>query len=55
MRKCSVKHGKSYVDKLDARKPLGPVFKTNDVVSKRFVKISNINISKVLLFFIEKM
>ena len=31
------------------------LFKTNDVVSKRFVKISNINITNTLLFFVEKM
>ena len=30
------------------------LFKTNDVVSKRFVKISNINITNTLLFFVEK-
>ena len=32
----------------------GQLFKTNDVVSKRFVKISNINITNTLLFFVEK-
>ena len=31
------------------------LFKTNDIVSKRFVKISNINITNTLLFFVEKM
>ena len=30
------------------------MFKTNDVVSYRFVKISNINITNTLLFFVEK-
>ena len=31
------------------------LFKTNDVVSLRFVKISNINISNIPIFFVEKM
>ena len=31
------------------------LFKTNDVVSKRFVKISNISISNMAIFFVEKM
>ena len=31
------------------------LFKTNDVVSQRFIKISNINITNTLLFFVEKM
>ena len=34
---------------------LAQLFKTNDVVSQRFVKISNINITNTLLFFVEKM
>ena len=29
--------------------------KTNDVVSKRFVKISNVNILNLPIFFVEKM
>ena len=31
------------------------LFKTNDVVSNSFVKISNVNITNTLLFFVEKM
>ena len=31
------------------------LFKTNDVVSLRFVKISNFNISNMPIFFVEKM
>ena len=31
------------------------LFKTNDVVSKRFVKISNVNILNLPIFFAEKM
>ena len=31
------------------------LFKTNDVVSKQFVKISNTNISNMPIFFVEKM
>ena len=31
------------------------LFKTNDVVSQRFVKISNVNISDMPIFFVEKM
>ena len=30
------------------------LFKTNDVVSQRFVKISNVNISNMLLFLLKK-
>ena len=30
------------------------LFKTNDIVSKRVVKISNINISNMPIFFVEK-
>ena len=30
------------------------LFKTNDVVSKRDVKISNVNISNMPIFFVEK-
>ena len=31
------------------------LFKTNNVVSKRFVKISNMNMTNTLLFFVDKM
>ena len=31
------------------------LFKTNDVVSEGFVKISNVNISNMPIFFVEKM
>ena len=31
------------------------LFKSNDVVSYRFVKISNFNISNMPIFFVEKM
>ena len=31
------------------------LFKTNDVVSLRIFKISNINVSNKLIFFVEKM
>ena len=31
------------------------LFKTNDIVSKRVVKISNLNISNKPIFFVEKM
>ena len=31
----------------------GRLFEINDVVSKRFVKISNMNIANPLLFFVE--
>ena len=30
------------------------LFKTNDVASKRFVKTSNVNISNMPIFFVEK-
>ena len=33
----------------------GRLFEINDVVSKRFVKISNVNIKNMLLFFVGKM
>ena len=32
----------------------GRLFEINDVVSLRFVKISNVNIANPLLFFVEK-
>ena len=32
----------------------GPVVKTNKVVSKRFGKISNVDVSDMLLFFFEE-
>ena len=31
------------------------LFKINDIVSERFVKISNLNITNSLLFFVDKM
>ena len=31
------------------------LFKSNNVVSKRFVKISNMNMTNTLLFFVDKM
>ena len=31
------------------------LFKTNDIVSLRFVKISNVNILNMTTFFVEKM
>ena len=30
------------------------LFKTNDIVSEHFVKISNVNISNIPIFFVEK-
>ena len=31
------------------------LFKINDLVSQRFIKISNMNITNTVLFFVEKM
>ena len=41
--------------KLAFEKTLARLFKTNDVVSSRVIKISNVTISNMPIFFVEKM
>ena len=39
----------------NSRKTWARLFKTNDAISKRDIKISNVNISNIPIFFVEKM
>ena len=50
-----VLHEGSAVSSLPVLKVRARLFKTNDVVSYRFVKISKINISNIQFFSVEKM
>ena len=45
----------NYVLLLQNRNTWARLFKTNDVLSERFVKILNVNISNKPIFFVEKM
>ena len=45
----------TYLGEIDKVHYRARLFKTNDVVSQRFVKISNVNISNMPIFFVEKM
>ena len=40
---------------LDTANNMARLFKTNDVVNQRFVKISNLNVLDLPIFFVKKM
>ena len=48
-------HLQLFLERRNSKQNRAWLFKTNNVVSLRFVKISNVNISNMPIFFVKKM